>query len=124
MPGMNTSSTDIGALVDLTYYAIGCVILSVVGLVGNSLLIFTVVRNKEMREKSHCLVTSLAFADWFTCVGIFLAAISTFVGHDKNISQWSCFWIQSLGIFWSSVDNLLICLIGIDRIIILRHALR
>jgi hypothetical protein len=115
--------TDL-TLVNLTYYAIGCIFLSVVGAVANSLLLFIVAKNTEMREKSHALVSCLAFADLFTCVGVFLAATATFLGYDKNISQKCCLLIQGFGIFWSSVDNMMILLIGIDRIFLLRRAIR
>jgi hypothetical protein len=112
------------ALVNMTYYAIGCVVLSVVGFIGNGVIILSVAKNSEMREKSHWLVCLLSVADFCTCLGVFIAAFASFLHYDKNITQSSCFWIQSFAIFWSSVDNFMIFLIGIDRVIVLRHALR
>lgn len=120
----NITSASINALVDMTYYAIGCVILSVIGLAGNGLIIFTIAKHSEMRDKSHLVVTLLAVADFCTCIGTLLASFATFFRYDKNIPQIHCLLIQSIGIYWSSVDNLVILLIGIDRLIILRQPLR
>ncbi|XP_071484001.1 5-hydroxytryptamine receptor 1B-like [Diadema antillarum] len=65
-------------------------LVTIVGLVGNGLVILSVFLSRKLRSPTNCFVVNLAFADLFTCTIIPFLVVALLAKDGWPLEEWVC----------------------------------
>jgi hypothetical protein len=99
------------------------ILLILTALVGNSLVILSVIKHKNLQIQENCYVVSLAIAD------LFIVIVMAFNACNQLFGQWlfgpfMCNLFNSLDVYFSTVSIFHLCCISVDRYFAVKKPLK
>ncbi|PFX30603.1 allatostatin-A receptor-like [Stylophora pistillata] len=105
-----------------------CLILVLISLVGNTLVILTVLLNKAMQTTLNYLLVNLAVADMMFALSTGLKkGLFPYLTHPEgNAGRWSCAWVTHGDLAWfgAAASILFLVYIAVERYFAIIHQLR
>ncbi|XP_033126509.1 octopamine receptor-like [Anneissia japonica] len=106
------TSSDLTHTVALTF----CLsIMAIIGIIGNTLVIIAVCKNRQLRTATNWFIVSLAFADLFVCVAIIPFALAFMAIGRWVLGIVMCYIWSSLDIMCCTASTLSLCAVSLDR---------
>ncbi|KAF1751062.1 hypothetical protein GCK72_017614 [Caenorhabditis remanei] len=100
------------AILPLGFFFFFC---SVIGVIGNTIMVFCTIRTKRFRSPCHLLICATCVADLLHVCGQFPFCVHLF--GNLTSSQAQCFYILTIPIVGFTTGGPLILSMGIDRLI-------
>ncbi len=98
--------------------------ISLVGLLGNGLIILAIARTKELHSKCPFLLAVLAAVDMGVNLSFFDYALRPLVGGSGPMVQSSCFMRQAPHLLVVSFESCLILAVGFDRLLATKYPVK
>uniref|UniRef100_A0A0K0F8K1 G_PROTEIN_RECEP_F1_2 domain-containing protein n=1 Tax=Strongyloides venezuelensis TaxID=75913 RepID=A0A0K0F8K1_STRVS len=98
----------------------GTLTVSVLGFVGNLLILLITIKTRSLRNRCNYLIGSLAFSDCIVC--IYLIQLRVFMIYNMYLVKNSfCFYTSSYGLIFLNIQAGLGLIIGLDRLIAVKY---
>ncbi|KAJ8025215.1 5-hydroxytryptamine receptor [Holothuria leucospilota] len=88
--GFTSSSSTVPTLTNRFIVAILFFFTSVIGILGNILVIIAVILSRKLRTVTNAFVVNLAVADLLTSISIIFLALSLILSHNPPVPHWLC----------------------------------